>query len=349
MGISISEKIINKQFQNLLPCLKGMKSFMNRNFLRTLEQKVTEKLPSYEAMKQVAFIQLQSGCFSYFGGAKSDGAKYILDNISEGKEDFLSALYNNPCFSIHSEISQILLEKYDGIGICPEQLFRYLIEKEDSKKVYEIVSLYDHYLLHLDDSLNCKYTPLYLFRYLLSHGYEDKKEELARRLLHFCYSGKEYAILRMFVSERQVKEDIDKNLFDCHLGMNAAPYYFDEDSSICNYAKTAHYKSPYGTSLLYIYDYDAFCCDIEAVSCDDSSLRATRKTLREDVSTNRNYDTYFLNMLFLLRKKDKNALKCLAMEEKCTFINHPSFYILMALSKEELEKNLIDLHEYQEK
>lgn len=353
MGLSLDKNVILNHIQEIIPYIKKMSSFMSDSYLEDVERQVFSKMMTKDEERLVGFAQLLSGVYSHEYGklAKKAGIQYLKRNLTSYDEECLKALKNCPCVSFQDASSDVVMKEYDGIGILPDELFSHLIAHGDSSRLYDIIMNYDHYLDYPEKDGDYKYTPLVLFRYLYSHGYQDKKEELAKRLLLSCCFGKDYSLLRVFVSDDWVRECLDKGLFQGRLSIDLAPILFEDEKDMIEYAKKAYCRWNNCSSYYEKEEYwrNAYALHPMNMELGDYYYKDFRKKVRENMGYLGYYDRFYDGMIFLLRSHDKNALRNLSDENLGCFAEMPSFYVLKTIAKEELSKKSDNMHEYQEK
>lgn len=264
--------------------------------------------------------------------------KALQYGIQMKRTDLRPLLIRYPVFSLRDDSAEFLMSQYGGDGIKPDELIAYYIEKNDSKKLYDSI---------MGGSLSAKndnYSLIEILRFLCSHGYSNKKNEIARKIILDASDPKEYFALRQFVTKEELLEEIESHRF---YGSRKPVAYFIEDEQIKKAVnmKMEHKSSFYYYSIDYVeaYGYDPK----HSYSLDEYQIKDARKEVREEMSR---YAPEFINcyktMIGLILSNDKTSYTYLGNDDSKKIIDSGTFSIVRAIANETSGKKFKTMHLY---
>ena len=263
--------------------------------------------------------------------------KALKYGIQMKRTDLRPLLIRYPVFSFRDDSAEFLMSQYGGDGIKPDELIAYYIEKNDSKKLYDSI---------MGGSLSAKndnYSLIEILRFLCSHGYSDKKNEIARKIILDASNPKEYFALRQFVTKEELLEEIENHRFH---GSKEPMAYFVEDEQI---RKAVDMKMEYKSFFYYSIDYaEAYGYDPKhACTLSEYKIKDARKEVREEMSR---YEPKFVDcyntMIGLILSNDKTSYTYLGNDDSKKIIDRGTFSIVRAIANETSGKKFKTMHLY---
>lgn len=264
----------------------------------------------------------------------------LKDGIGMKRTDLLPLLIRYPVFSVHDNCADFLMSQYGGAGLKTDELISYYIEKNKPDGLYESIMREDASALNTD---NDEYSQLEILRYLCSHGYQDKKKEIAQRLILSAASPKEYFSLRALITKDELLEEVKSNRYHGH-DMPLA--YFFEGDQINDVMKNNPSFSRfyyYHVEHLEAYGYDPK----HSHQPDDFEVKDARKEVREEINHyNPEFVDCYKTMVGLIQYNDKTSYTYLTNEDSRRVVNNGTFSIARAIAYETSGKKFKTMHLY---
>ena len=271
--------------------------------------------------------------------------KAAIREKSDGLEKLLERF---PVISESGKEADFLMERYNGLGMKPSFFVLYMTSKGESDKLYQLLLSKPSYFksaLNEEDGVK----PLELFRFLASHGYQDKTREMAKVLIALTRSSEDYFALRVFLKDEDILEIflktpsgdgyggksgrdlpilLDKKAISEKLKENKYYYFYDS-----NHYKAEAYSYGYSEGELSDFDY---------------GIKEIRNGLRERL-LNTHFDEKDIGeAMGLLSFGDKTTQRYFLTEFDQDYPGNPSYALVKAYIGDRLGKKVKGLYEYPE-
>lgn len=282
----------------------------------------------------------------YIRGAIENELKKAISAREEGLEEILGKF---PIVEAAGSNADFLYAKYKGLGMKPTFRILYMVNKGYNEDLYQALlkNPYD-FKASFEDSEGV--IPLELFRYLASHGYEDKKKELAKALMPVVKHARDYFALRVFLSDEEMIEIYKNKPRDGgRWGEDRSrilPIALDKEP-VRNALKTENVSYYYTDSLRlasYVYEYGGW----KLQEMKDYEVKDIRKELRSSLSSGRNDGTYVNDALGLVAYGDNATQRYFLSEFEEDYHGDPRFALVKAYIGDKQGKKVKDSYLYPE-
>ncbi len=267
--------------------------------------------------------------------------------IAEKSDGLEGVLRNFPLVSSAGASADFLYQRYKGLGMKPSFRLLYLINKGHVEELVEaLVSNPFDFLSAFQEGDSI--TPLELFRYLIGHGYEAKKKELAKALIALVSSPRDYFALRPFLSDKDVIEAYaDKPRFGDRWGDKSRilPIVLEKEGvgKAINEGQDHYYYTEAIRLSAYAYGYGE-----GKLKLADYEIKDLRKEVRASLS-NGNEDVGYVDCaLGLVAAGDSATQRYFLSEFEEDRHGDPCFAFVKAYIGEKLGKKIKDSYPYPE-
>ena len=273
---------------------------------------------------------------------------YLKLAVDEKRTDLKELLLRCPVIDKDSSRADFILETYQGIGIDPKTLPSYLINRNRGDLLFSMLLDYPQYF---NEPLeNRTFSAIELIRYLALHGYSSRVAELAKSLIAYTASPKDYFALRVFLSDDDLIESCKKKgQFYYDINDFNLPLMFESDdlaTKIKNEAlqmSTTYYYRSRTTLIKYAYGYEKYG------EFDSYDAKEARSDIRFDMSVKKESSGFAGIALALINAGDKNILRTIfTPEAEDTYTGDPIYALLRADCNLKLGKKVSDIHVYPE-
>ena len=295
----------------------------------------------------------------YFALAKAKLNFQILPHIREsieteakkaicGKDENLEKLMKHlPTVEATSQESNYIYGKYNGASVRSAFRVLYWIKHGEAEHLYNGLMQNPTYF---EDAFGTweGISPMEVFRYLVSHGYEGQKKEIAKALLGIVKEQKDYFAIRAFLSDEEVIEVYKKKPKGMeHWGDQSRilPIHLDKKkvADVLKVENTYYYNLENYYLSSYVYGYG----EGELYQPADYSLRGVRSDVR-DCLTNKNDGRKYIDIaLGLIAYGDKTTPRYFQSEFASDFPADPYFALTKAYIGS-LGKKIKDMYVYSE-
>ena len=194
------------------------------------------------------------------------------------------------------------------------------------------------------------FSAIELIRYLALHGYSSRVAELAKSLIAYTSSPKDYFALRVFLSDDDLLESCKKKAqFFYDINDFSLPLTFESDDLATKIKKealqmtTTYYYRSKTTLIKYAYGYEKYG------EFDSYYAKEARSDIRYDMSIGRDSSGFADLALALINAGDKNILRTIfTPEAEDTYTGDPIYALLRADCNLKLGKKVSDMHVYPE-
>lgn len=278
-----------------------------------------------------------------------DNCEYYLKlAVDEKRTDLKDVLLRFPVIEKNSANAEFILETYQGIGINPKSLPAYLINKNRGDLLFSLLLEQPQYF---EEPLkNATFFAIELIRYLALHGFSSSIAELAKSLIAYTKSPKDYFALRVFVSDDDLVESFKKKRqFNNNILDYSIPYNVESNDLVKKII-----DATFPSSSIHLYNYKlefskyAFGYDNHGeVDIDDA--KGIRSYVRNDINNKKPSSEFADKTLALINAGDKNILRYLfAPEAEETYSGDPIYALFKADCNLKLGKKVPDMHVYPE-
>lgn len=273
---------------------------------------------------------------------------YLKLAVDEKRTDLKELLLRCPVIDKDSSRAEFILETYQGIGINPKHLPAYLINKNRGDLLFSMLLDYPQYF---EEQLqNGVFSTVELIRYLALHGFSSRVAELAKSLITYTMSAKDYFALRVFLSDNDLIESCKKKAqFGYDINSFNLPLTLESDdlaTKIKNEAlqmSTTYYYRSRNTLIKYAYGYEKYG------EFDSYDAKEARSDIRFDMSVKKESSGFAGIALALINAGDKNILRTIfTPEAEDTYTGDPIYALLRADCNLKLGKKVSDIHVYPE-
>ena len=273
---------------------------------------------------------------------------YLKLAVDEKRTDLKELLLRCPVIDKDSSRAEFILETYQGIGINPKHLPAYLINKNRGDLLFSMLLDYPQYF---EEQLqNGVFSTVELIRYLALHGFSSRVAELAKSLITYTMSAKDYFALRVFLSDDDLIESCKKKAqFGYDINSFNLPLTLESDdlaTKIKNEAlqmSTTYYYRSRTTLIKYAYGYEKYG------EFDSYYAKEARSNIRFDMSVGKEISGFAGMALALINAGDKNILRTIfTPEAEDTYTGDPIYALLRADCNLKLGKKVSDIHVYPE-
>lgn len=271
---------------------------------------------------------------------------YLKLAVDEKRTDLKELLLRCPVIDKDSSRAEFIIETYQGIGINPKHLPAYLINKNRGDLLFSMLLDYPQYF---EEQLqNGVFSTVELIRYLALHGFSSRVAELAKSLITYTMSAKDYFALRVFLSDDDLIESCKKKAqFGYDINSFNLPLTLESDdlaTKIKNEAlqmSTTYYYRSRTTLIKYAYGYEKYG------EFDSYYAKEARSNIRFDMSVGKEISGFAGMALALINAGDKNILRTIfTPEAEDTYTGDPIYALLRADCNLKLGKKVSDIHVY---
>ncbi len=321
-----------------LPYLKELIPYLDKttslagehldDYLKTIEK----FYPMPEEVRRPFYFALASSNVAFYRVSYLTEAieNELVKAINSKEEDLGGLLRRFPVIKSSGPNADFVYEKYHGIGMKPNFFILYMIKNGKVETLYDTLIKNPEYI---KDSLEDKegFSPMEVFRYLASHGYEGKKKEIAKALMKVTKNPKAYFFLRPFLSEDEVIE-IFKNkpkengrwgdasrMLPCLLDTKKVKDALKEE--YVGYYYPERYVLP---SCAYRYE------DWDLKKLEDYEIKNVRTGVRNSLNDGDNGAAYFADAIGLAAYGDKTISRYFLSEFQDSYGDDPYFCLVKA-------------------
>ncbi len=268
--------------------------------------------------------------------------------LTTHRKDLKDTLLKYQKISSDNENIRFVLNEYKGIGINPDELLDCLMTYKRSDLLY-------YYLTDNIDYIkkelgNNGFSVMIYLRYLDLNGYKDKIPSLAKKLIKYIKSTKDYYSLRVFLTDDDIldiyindKKD-DKELVNYTLPICCENEKLSQQIMTCNkLSEYGYYSYKKEINLLsYAYSYLNNLKKLDDYDCKDF-----RMDIRSEMNYGRLKEKYEF-AIGLVGYQDKNATRYFFSPEFDSLLGNPYFAIAKSLAYTKQGKKIKNMYQYPE-
>lgn len=327
-----------KELMEHMNIFTNMKTTSEYIFLRTIRENLAAQKQDTKSAFYCALAM--NNDFHYDSSTEANVIQALKYGIGMKRTDLLPLLIRYPVFSVQDSSADFLMSQYGGAGLKADELISYYIEKNKPDGLYESIMREDDSALN---TVNDDYSQLEILRFLCSHGYADKKKEIAQRLILSSANPKEYFSLRSLVTREMLLEEIKSNRYHGH-DMPLA-YFFEGDQ-----VKDVMKNNPCFSRFYYYHVEYLEACGYDPKNTyrlEDYGIKNGRKDVREEMNRYRpEFIRCYKTMIGLIQSNDKTSYTYLTNEDSRKVINQGTFSIARAVAYETSGKKFKTMHPY---
>ena len=271
-------------------------------------------------------------------------AKKAICDKDENLEKLMKHL---PTVEATDQVSNYIFGKYNGLNVRGAFRILYWVKKGEAEQLYNGLVQNTAYFKGAFGSFE-GVSPMEVFRFLVSHGYEGKKKEIAKALLGIIKDQKDYLALRALLSDEEVIEvykNKPKEMEGWGDQSRILPVSLDK-KEVANALKVErtfyyHLDDYYISSFVYGYGEGAL------YKVENLDLRDVRSEVRSCLTDKKDGRQYIDNALGLIACGDKTTLRYFQSEFVDAYPADPYFALAKAYIGN-LGKKMKDMYVYPE-
>ena len=267
--------------------------------------------------------------------------------ICDKDENLEKLMKHLPTVEATNQASNYIFGKYNGLNVRGAFRILYWIKKGETEQLYNGLIQNTAYFKDTFGSLE-GISPMEVFRFLVSHGYESKKKEIAKALLSIIKEKKDYFALRALLSDEEVikvYKNKPKQMEGWGDQSRILPIHLD-NKAVANALKVekTYYYHPENYYLSsYIYGYG----EGELHDPEDYGVKDMRSDVRACLNDKSDGRYYIDNALGLIAYGDKTTIRYFQSEFVDAYPADPYFALAKAYIGN-LGKKMKDMYVYPE-